>query len=97
MSIVEYHPRILSLSAESSVASTPLNQSRRASVESQHQAHHFVHHDDHTSKSLNQSIKKMWKEIKHAAAEHHRSVNAAYEASYGAGIRIPATNQTRAN
>ena len=96
MSIVEYHPRILSLSAESSVASTPLNQSRRASVESQHQAHHFVH-NDHTSKRLNQSIKKMWREIKHAAVEHHRSVNAAYEASYGAGTRLGATSQMRAN
>jgi hypothetical protein len=94
MSIAEYHPRILSLSAESSVASTPLTQSRRASQESQHQAHHFVNLEDKTNKTLNQSIKKMWKEIKHAASEHHRSVNAAYEASYGAGIR---TSTMRAN
>jgi hypothetical protein len=41
-----------------------------------------------TEKNLNSSIKKLWKQVKVAAQEHHRSVNAAYEATHGAG-RMP--------
>ncbi|KAJ4367019.1 hypothetical protein N0V83_007549 [Neocucurbitaria cava] len=88
-------PRVLSLSAASTpaTATTPSNQSRRNSsqAESAHDAHHFVaQQQQKTDKSLNMSIKKMWKDIKQHAAEHHRSVNAAYQASYGAGMRYPA-------
>jgi hypothetical protein len=75
----EYHPRILRLSSgyntpssTSSIAPTP---SRRPSYTA----------DDKTHKTLNASIKKIWADVKHHAAEHHRSVNAAYAASYGAG------------
>ncbi|KAF1850926.1 uncharacterized protein K460DRAFT_361681 [Cucurbitaria berberidis CBS 394.84] len=93
MSITDYHPRILSLaSGGSSIISTPTHQSRRESHESAYDAHHFTSQQQlKTENTLNQSIKKMWKEIKHAAAEHHKSVNAAYQASYGAGIRVPST------
>jgi hypothetical protein len=71
-----------------STSSTPATQSRRPSHESAHDAHHFVNSEEKTHKTLNGSIKKMWKEIKHHAAEHHRSVNAAYQAQYGAGARL---------
>ncbi|CAO2649552.1 Nn.00g069370.m01.CDS01 [Neocucurbitaria sp. VM-36] len=91
MSITEYHPRVLSLSAASTPsAQTPATQSRRTSHESAHDAHHFVSQQQKTEKTLNMSVKKMWKDIKHHAAEHHRSVNAAYQASYGAGFKVPA-------
>lgn len=30
-------------------------------------------------------MKKLWKDFKHAAVEHHRSLNAAYATYYGAG------------
>ncbi|KAH7087613.1 hypothetical protein FB567DRAFT_349432 [Paraphoma chrysanthemicola] len=89
---IDSHPRVLSLSANTSSASTPMTsgaatpmESRRASHESAHDAHHFVSAEEKTHKTLNGSIKKMWKDIKHHAAEHHRSVNAAYRAQYGAG------------
>ncbi|KAF2128454.1 hypothetical protein P153DRAFT_293138 [Dothidotthia symphoricarpi CBS 119687] len=86
MSNLDCHPRVLSLSAGSSGDSTPFSQSRRESHESAHDAHHFVHLEKTDSK-LNQSLKKMWKDIKNHAAEHHRSVNAAYQATHGAGVR----------
>jgi hypothetical protein len=98
MNNFDSHPRVLSLSGASTpqisssstpAGTTPLEQSRRASHESAHDAHHFVAAQEKTHKTLNGSIKKMWKEIKHHAAEHHRSVNAAYQAQYGAGARIP--------
>ena len=88
MNNIDSHPRVLSLSSASpntSTSSTPATQSTRASHESAHDAHHFVNQQENTHKTLNGSIKKMWKEIKHHAAEHHRSVNAAYRAQYGAG------------
>lgn len=86
MNNADLHPRVLSLSADSSAAATPTDQSRRASHESEHAATtHFASQQDKTHKTLNQSIKKMWKDIKHAAVEHHRGVNAAYQASYGYG------------
>ncbi|KAF2847243.1 hypothetical protein T440DRAFT_492047 [Plenodomus tracheiphilus IPT5] len=98
---MDSHPRVLSLSspsasADSSITSTPLEQSRRPSHESAHDAHHFVSQEEKTHNTLNQSIKKMWKEIKHHAIEHHRSVNAAYQAQYGAGASTgPAIVQGR--
>ncbi|KAH3976300.1 hypothetical protein HBI24_091470 [Parastagonospora nodorum] len=93
MSITDYHPRILSLSSStpspsSTATHTPTTQSRRPSHESAHDAHHFVAAQDKTHKTLNGSIKKMWREIKHHAVEHHKSVNAAYHASYGGGARV---------
>jgi hypothetical protein len=98
MNNIESHPRVLSLSAGSSAMSTPRTQtpfeSRRASHESQHDAHHFINLGK-TEKTLNSSIKKLWSEIKHAAAEHHRSVNAAFEATHGAGARIGALGGIR--
>jgi hypothetical protein len=30
--------------------------------------------------------KNLWSQLKHAVVEHHRSVNRAYQATYGAGI-----------
>ncbi|KAL7771655.1 hypothetical protein CFE70_001603 [Pyrenophora teres f. teres 0-1] len=66
----------------------PLATSRRASHDSAHDAHHFVNLDkeqrEHEHK-LNASLKKMWAGVKRHAVEHHRSVNAAYMASYGCG------------
>lgn len=96
MSNLDSHPRILSLSSasgvrassnSSSIVSTPATQSARVSHDSQHDAHHFVNMNK-TEKNLNSSIKKLWKQVKVAAQEHHRSVNAAYEATHGAG-RMP--------
>lgn len=93
MSNMDSHPRILSLSSasgvrassnSSSIVSTPASQSARASHDSQHDAHHFVNMNK-TEKNLNSSIKRLWKSVKVAAQEHHRSVNAAYEATHGAG------------
>ncbi|KAH8725247.1 hypothetical protein GQ44DRAFT_707399 [Phaeosphaeriaceae sp. PMI808] len=90
MNNTDSHPRVLSLSSASpntSNASTPL-ESRRESHESAHDAHHFTSPaEDKTQKTLNGSIKKLWKGIKQHAVEHHRSVNAAYEAQWGAGAR----------
>lgn len=91
MNTTDSHPRVLSLSTPStspstpSSATTPQTQSRRPS----HDADHFVASQEKTHRTLNGSIKKMWRDIKHHAAEHHRSVNAAYQAQYGAGIRTP--------
>ncbi|KAF2823758.1 hypothetical protein CC86DRAFT_371983 [Ophiobolus disseminans] len=90
MNSIDSHPRVLSLSGTSTPnTSTPVSQSARASHESAHDAHHFINHqEENTHNKLNSSIKKMWKEFKHHAAEHHRSVNAAYRAQYGAGARM---------
>jgi hypothetical protein len=92
MNNMDCHPRVLSLSSTTSpfnsTSSTPATQSRRPSHESAHDAHHFVNAQEKTHKSLNGSIKKMWKEIKQHASEHHKSVNAAYAAQYGAGARL---------
>lgn len=90
MNNMDSHPRVLSLSAgsgSSSIVSTPVSQSRRVSNDSAHDAQHFVNMNKTDSK-LNASIKKLWKEIKQAAVEHHRSVNAAYEATHGGGPRV---------
>ncbi|KAF1362014.1 hypothetical protein EJ07DRAFT_109032 [Lizonia empirigonia] len=98
MNNTDFHPRILSLStgssASTSAAATPTTQSRRASHDSQHEAYHFANLGK-TDKTLNSSIKKLWKGIKHAAVEHHRSVNAAYEATHGVGARIGALGGIR--
>jgi hypothetical protein len=99
MNNLDSHPRVLSVSSTSrtsssnstpqaSTTATPATQSRRASHESAHDAHHFIATQDKTSNTLNGSIKKIWKEIKHHAAEHHRSVNMAYQAQYGGGARM---------
>jgi hypothetical protein len=107
MNNTDSHPRILSLSsssyiptlssnASSNAYNTPTTQSRRASHESAHDAHHFVSAQEKTHRTLNGSIKKMWKDIKHHAAEHHRSVNAAYQAQYGGGARTPTAESTYA-
>jgi hypothetical protein len=96
MNNLDSHPRILSLSSSStstqntSTAATPITRSTRASHESAHDAHHFVAAQDKTSKTLNDSIKKMWSQVKNHAVEHHRSVNAAYRAQYGGGARMAA-------
>ncbi|RMZ73234.1 hypothetical protein GMOD_00009044 [Pyrenophora seminiperda CCB06] len=78
-------------SANPSQSSTPLATSRRASHDSAHDAHHFVNLDAAAEKEqhehkFNASLKKMWAGVKKHAAEHHRSVNAAYMASYGGGV-----------
>ncbi|EDU40484.1 hypothetical protein PtrSN002B_005219 [Pyrenophora tritici-repentis] len=73
-------------SANPSTSSTPLATSRRASHDSAHDAHHFVNLDkEQHEHKLNASLKKMWAGVKRHAVEHHRSVNAAYMASYGCG------------
>lgn len=100
MSITDHHPRVLSLSSpipssnpsssttpSQTTSSTPQTQSRRPSHESAHDAHHFLSAQEKTHRTLNGSIKKMWEGIKQHAVEHHRSVNAAYQAQYGAGAR----------
>lgn len=91
------HPRVLSLTSasatpSSSIPATPAAHSRRTSHESAHDAHHFValqqqqqENEAKTQHKLNLSIKKMWEGVKKHASEHHRSVNAAYMASYGCG------------
>lgn len=99
MNNMDSHPRVLSLSAasgshSSSIVSTPTTQSRRPSHDSQHDAHYFVNMGK-TERTLNSTIKKLWKDIKHAAAEHHRSVNAAYEATHGGGARMSALGGVR--
>lgn len=97
MNNADSHPRVLSLSAGSSAtstpfAATPVSQSRRVSHDFENGATNFASQQEKTHKTLNQSIKKMWKDIKHHAAEHHRGVNAAYHASYGCGTYRPAAD-----
>ena len=90
------HPRVLSLTSasstpSSSIPATPATHSRRASHDSAHDAHHFVamqqqqENEAKAQHKLNLSIKKIWEGVKKHASEHHRSVNAAYMASYGCG------------
>lgn len=43
-----------------------------------------VHHEHSQS-----TMKKLWKDIKHHVAEHHRSVNLAYASYYAAGHGLP--------
>jgi hypothetical protein len=97
MNNFDSHPRILSLSSastpSSSIPTTPFSQSRRQSHESAHDAHNFVNQEEKTQHKLNLSIKKMWEGVKKHAVEHHKSVNAAYMASYGCG-NATSTNAT---
>lgn len=58
-----------------------MTQSRRPSQDGEY----FAAAEDKTHKTLKGAMNKMWKEIKQHAVEHHRSVNMAYQASYGAG------------
>ncbi len=94
MNNLDAHPRLLSLSTPStsqspSIVQTPHIRSRRASHDSQHDAHYFVNLGaTKTERTLNSSIKKLWRDVKEAAKEHHRSVNAAYEATHGCGARM---------
>ncbi|KAF2726821.1 hypothetical protein EJ04DRAFT_517621 [Polyplosphaeria fusca] len=67
------------MSRNTSATSTPSSQSRRASVESTRSDRSEKHH---------KSMKQMWTSFKKAAVEHHRSVNAAYAACYGQGMRM---------
>ena len=94
MNNFDCHPRVLSLSSastpSSSIPTTPFSQSRRQSHESAHDAHHFVNQEEKTQHKLNLSIKKMWEGVKRHAVEHHKSVNAAYMASYGCGTATAA-------
>ena len=94
MNNFDCHPRVLSLSSastpSSSIPTTPFLQSRRQSHESAHDAHHFVNQEEKTQHKLNLSIKKMWEGVKRHAVEHHKSVNAAYMASYGCGTATAA-------
>ncbi len=94
----EFHPRIMAFHTDSTApnstsstpqAQTPVAQSRRESLDGGAARNaSVVEQQEKTHKSLNQSIKKMWKEVKQHAAEHHRSVNNAYEATHGAGMRM---------
>lgn len=100
MNNMDSHPRILSLSSSSSSTHTPCTvptaspsgtqsygTTPRLSTDSQHAAHHFVNLNHKAEGRLNSSIRKLWREVKEVAREHHRSVNAAYEATHGAGMR----------
>jgi hypothetical protein len=96
MNNLDCHPRIMSLSSAStpsSIPTTPFSQSRRQSHESAHDAHHFVNQEEKTQHKLNLSIKKMWEGVKKHAVEHHKSVNAAYMASYGYGAPTKTVTQ----
>lgn len=90
-----FHP-VPSPSVDSSIMSTPLEQSRRPSRESAHKTHHFVKQEEKTHNTINQSIKKMWKDIKHHAIEHHRSVNATCQAQWGVVQTGPSITEARA-
>jgi hypothetical protein len=103
MNNMDSHPRVLSLSSSSgtplatpsSIPTTPFSQSRRHSHESAHDPHHFAAQEEKTQHKLNLTVKKLWKDIKQHAAEHHKSVNAAYMASYGygtVGVRTSSTS-----
>lgn len=61
-------------SVPSSGTTTPINNTPTQIHELQHHKH--THH----------SLKQIWRDIKSAAAEHHRSVNEAYISYYGQGM-----------
>lgn len=97
MNNLDSHPRLLSLSASTpststsspprsiiSTASTPIP---RPSTDSQHAAHHFVG-TGRAERSFRVEMRRLWEGVKEGAREHHRSVNAAYEATHGAGMRV---------
>lgn len=50
--------------------------SRRVSVESSNEG------------TISEKKKSTWKSFKQAAKEHHKSINAAYSAVYGQGMRL---------
>ncbi|KAF2119267.1 hypothetical protein BDV96DRAFT_567284 [Lophiotrema nucula] len=68
------------MSAQSSTATTPFTQSRRASQESAR--------SNTSAKGDKHFMKKIWTTVKKHAIEHHRSVNAAYDACYGQGMKV---------
>ncbi|KAH6622432.1 hypothetical protein C7974DRAFT_377986 [Boeremia exigua] len=99
MNNIDSHPRLLSLSTPpsssrpSSIVPTTHTPSPRRSHDSQHDAHHFAHlsahlHSTKAESGFQTSLRRLWSGVKEVAREHHRSVNAAYEATHGAGAGV---------
>ncbi|KAF2256909.1 hypothetical protein BU26DRAFT_558343 [Trematosphaeria pertusa] len=75
------HHSTIMASATGSTA-TPSSSGTSTPVRSMPSPVHELEHHKHT----HHSVKDIWRSIKHAAAEHHRSVNAAYTSYYGQGV-----------
>jgi len=48
--------------------------------------------NEHSAAQAHKNKKGLWKSLKHAVVEHHRSVNAAYAAAYGQGLNVARHN-----